>query len=98
MDYSAALNWLFEWVAAEEARTWLFVVVCVVAVLMGAAASLLELGVEFGASAVVGLLVAAHSGFFLGLIAFTLLFLGLYIYMGRGARVSPTNSAGDQGA
>lgn len=89
MDFGAAFNWLFEWVAAEDARTWIFVVVCVVAVLMGAAASLLELGVEFGASAVAGLLVAAHSGFFVGLVVFTLLFLGLYIFMGRGARIAP---------
>ena len=93
MDFTGALSWLFEWVAAEEARTWIFVVVCVVAVMMGAAASLLELGVEFGLSAVVGLLVAGHSGFFLGLVTFTLLFLGLYIFMGRGARVTPARPA-----
>ncbi len=89
MDPTGAVNWLFEWVGANEARTWIFVVVCVLAILMGAAASLLELGWEFGLSALPGLLVAAHAGFFPGLLVFTLLFVGLYIYIGRGARVTP---------
>ena len=88
MDATGALGWLFEWVGANEARTWIFVAVCVIAVMMGAAASLLELGWEFGLSALPGLLVAAHSGFFMGLVVFTLLFLGLYIFLGRGARVT----------
>lgn len=88
MDFTGALNWLFEWVGGNEARTWIFVVVCVVAILLGAGASLLELGSEYGVSAVAGLIVAAHSGFFPGLIVFMLLFLGLYIYVGRGARIA----------
>ncbi len=89
MDFTGAVNWLFEWVGANEARAWIFVAVCVIAILMGAGASLLELGWEFGLAALPGLLVAAHSGFFLGLVVFTLLLLGLYMYMGRGARITP---------
>lgn len=83
------VGWLFEWVAQDEVRLWVFVAVCVIAILLGALASLLELGWEYAASAVVGLLVAAHSGFFLGLSVFTLVFLALYIYLGRGARIRP---------
>lgn len=83
-------GWLFEWVAQDEVRVWIFVVVCIVAILLGALASLLELGWEYSIAAVAGLLVAAHSGFFLGFLAFTLLFLALYIYLGRGARVKPS--------
>ena len=87
MTTIAALDWLFEWVSQDPGRVWIFIVVSVVAVLLGALASLLELGLEFGVAAVVGLVIAAHSGFFLGFAAFTLLFVSLYYWMGRPARV-----------
>lgn len=77
-----AWNWLFEWVAQNETRVWIFVVVCVVAIFLGALASLLDLGVEYGISAVAGLVVAAHAGFFLGFVVFSILFLALYIVFG----------------
>lgn len=92
MVHEEFAGWLFEWVAHDEVRLWIFVVVCVVAVLMGALASLMELGWEFGIAAVVGLLAAAHTGFFLGLVVFTLLFVALYLALGRAARVTEMSS------
>ncbi len=87
MALEDTVRWLFEWVEAEPARLWIFVAVCVIAIFMWALASLMDLGWEFGLSTVPGLIVAAHSGFFLGLSTFTLVFLGLWIYLGRSARV-----------
>jgi hypothetical protein len=85
-----AVRWLFEWVEADSPRLWIFVAVCVVAIFMWAVANLMDLGWEFGLSTVPGLLVAAHSGFFLGLATFSLVFLGLWIYLGRSARIRPS--------
>jgi len=78
---------MFEWLLAEEARLWVFLVACVIAVFLVAAAALLELFWEMAAAAVVGLVVAAQYGFFLATLAFALLFVALYEWGGRKVRV-----------
>jgi len=75
-------GWLFQWVGQQEVRIWIFIAVCVIAVLMWAVASLMELGTEFGISALAGLLVSANSGFFLGFVVFSVLFLALFVVLG----------------
>jgi hypothetical protein len=79
---------MFEWLFANEMRIWIFIAVTILAILMVAVASLLHLTVEVAVPAALGLLVAAEYGFFLGLAAFTLLLLALYVYLGRSARVN----------
>ena len=74
--------WLFAWVGQDEARVWIFIAVTVIAILMWAVASLMDLGPEFGISALAGLIIAANSGFFLGFAVFTMVFLALFIVMG----------------
>ncbi len=74
--------WLFAWVSQDPARVWIFIAVTVIAILMWAVASLMDLGPEFGIAAVAGLIIAANSGFFLGFAVFTMVFLSLFIVMG----------------
>lgn len=90
VDLQGAVRWLFEWVAADQARVWIYLVVCVLAIFVWALASLMDLGWEVGLSIPPGLLVAAHSGFFLGLAVFSMVLLALWIYLGRSARVKPS--------
>jgi hypothetical protein len=61
---------------------WVFIAVAVVAVLMWAVMSLMELGREFGVAAMAGLIIAGNSGFFIGFAVFTLVFLALFVVMG----------------
>jgi len=78
---------VFEWLLSSEARIWIFIFVCIVAVFLAAAASLLELFWEIAPAEVVGLIFAAQFGFFIGILAFTLVFLGLFAWFGRPAKV-----------
>lgn len=78
---------MFDWLFAQEIRIWIFIAVCVVAVLVVAVASLLHLTVETCAATVLGLLAAAEYGFFIGFIVFAVVHLSLYIYLGRAAKV-----------
>jgi len=79
---------MFDWLLASEARLWIFVVVCIITVFSVAAATLIDLFWEMTMSSLVGLVVSAQYGFFIGLMVFTLLLLVLYIWGGRHARVT----------
>jgi len=78
---------MFDWLLSNEVRIWIFVAVCVITIFAAAAASLIDLFWEMAIASVVGLVVSAEYGFFVGLMVFTLLLLVLYIWGGRHARV-----------
>jgi hypothetical protein len=78
---------MFDWLFAQEIRIWIFIAVCVIAVFVVAVASLLHLTVETSAATALGLLASAEYGFFIGFVVFTMVLLGLYIYLGRAAKV-----------
>jgi hypothetical protein len=78
---------MFDWLMADTGRLWVFIALCVITIFLVAGASLMDLFWEVTIPAVVGLVVSAQYGFFIGLMVFTLAFLVLYIWGGRPARV-----------
>lgn len=80
--FEEVTHWLTAWVSQDQARVWVFIAVSVIAVLMWAVMSLMELGTEFGVAALTGLVIAGNSGFFIGFAVFTLVFLALFVVLG----------------
>ena len=78
---------MFEWLLSSEARMWIFVFVCIIAIFQAAAASLLELFWEVAIAEVIGLIFSAEFGFLVGLLVFTLVFLSLFAWTGRPVKV-----------